>query len=430
MNSTRASLRMACLPWLAACSLLHGHFAYAENATLAALDLADNTEFSPAAVAVKKFSLLAEAASSLNENGSNMQRISLDLRWDAPLNVSPSQDWRFILANRFDSRFSPGLRNSSNVNSLKEAYLAYQVTPRLLLDAGRVNTRYGLAFGYNPSDFLGQGTVRSATSIDPEALRNNRLGNAMLRGQYLWDRAALTAIWSPKLADNPSQKSASLDWGASNPRQRILLVGSYQWAENLNPQLLLLQEQGRSPQLGFNLSRVLSRSTLLYTEWAGGRQPYGWQVALPEQQQEVHWRNRLAYGLTWSGENRLMLRAEGHYNGSADNQHAMDFYASLPPGAMAQDNGASQYQAQTWLTPRRSVLLQAYWKDVVDHYDVNAIWQRDLQQQRNMGFVEVRRHIGPADVALQWQKTYRLDTSQADRVQPERRWQLSLNYYF
>ncbi|WP_337264234.1 MULTISPECIES: hypothetical protein [unclassified Serratia (in: enterobacteria)] len=423
--------RHTSLSWIAALSVLCGHSAYGEDATLAALDLADNTKFSP--TESKKLNMSAEAASSVNENGGNQQRISLDLRWDAPLAITPSQDWRFVLANRFDSRFSPGLRSDSSVNSLKEAYLTYRVTPRLLLDAGRVNTRYGLAFGYNPTDFLGEGTVRSVTSADPETLRNNRLGNAMLRWQYLWDQAALTAIWSPKLSDHPSQQSASLDWGASNPRQRLLLVGSYKWAENLNPQGLLLAEQGRSPQLGFNLSRVLSHSTLLYTEWAGGRQPYGWQTALPESLQESRWRNRLAYGVTWSGENRLTLRAEGHYNGSADNRRALDFLASQPPYALAQGGvsfGEAPLQAQNWLMPRRSVLLQAYWKDIVDHYDVNAIWQRDLQQQRNMGFAEVRRHIGPVDLALQWQKIYRLEASQVEPVRPERRWQMSLTYYF
>ncbi|MHA7844638.1 hypothetical protein [Serratia sp. D1N4] len=417
--------------WMVALSVLYGPFAHGEDATLAALDLADSTRFSP--VEDKKLNMTAEAATSLNENGGNQQRISLDLRWDAPLTANPSQDWRFVFANRFDSRFSPGLRSDSNVNSLKEAYLTYKVTPRLLLDAGRVNTRYGLAFGYNPTDFLGQGTVRSVTSADPEALRNNRLGNAMLRWQYLWDKAALTAIWSPKLSEHPSQQSASLDWGASNPRQRMLLVGSYQWAENLNPQWLLLLEQGRSPQLGFNLSRVLSHSMLFYTEWAGGRQPYMWQTSLPEQQQESRWRNRLAYGLTWSGENRLTLRAEGHYNGSADNQRALDFLANLPPYAVAQGAtslGETSLQAQNWLMPRRSVLFQAYWKDIVDNYDVNAIWQRDLQRQKNMGFAEVRRHIGPVDLALQWQKIYRLEASQVEQVRPERRWQLSFNYYF
>jgi hypothetical protein len=430
MNSARSSLRTVRLPWIVALSALGVNLAYGEDATLVALDLADNTTFS--AVEGQKLNMLVEAASSRNNQGGHVQRTSLDLRWDAPLTVAPSQDWRLVLANRFDSRFSPGLQSDSSVNSLKEAYLTYKVTPRLLLDAGRINTRYGVAFGYNPTDFLGQGTVRSVTSADPETLRNNRLGNGMIRWQHLWDNGALTAIWSPKLGNQPSQQSTSLDWGASNPRQRMLLVGSYQLADNLNPQWLLLQEQDRSPQLGVNLSRVLSHSTLFYTEWAAGRQPYAWQSTLPKSQQDMRWRNRLAYGMTWSGENRLTLRAEGHYNGSADNQRAQNFLASLP-AATAQGKtpfGDVTQQTQDWLMPRRSVLLQAYWKDIVDDYDLNAIWQRDLQQRRDMQFAELRRHIGPVDLAVQWQKSYRMDPAPLGGVSPERRWQLVFDYYF
>ncbi|UGA38551.1 hypothetical protein JOS77_01615 [Chromobacterium haemolyticum] len=156
------------------------------------------------------------------------------------------------------------------VNTLKEAYLSREFGVDAMLDLGRVNTRYGVAVGYNPTDFLGAGTVRSVVSADPDSLRQNRLGNAMLRWQRLWDRASLTAIWSPKLGSGPNPDGASLDWGASNPRQRLLLAGSYRFAENLNPQWLLLQEQGRSPQLGFNVSRVLGNATVVYLEWAGG----------------------------------------------------------------------------------------------------------------------------------------------------------------
>lgn len=424
----RGSLRMAHLPWLVTCALLCAASARAEDdATLAALDLADNTEF--AAVTDKTLNAMVEAAGMLNENARNAQRVSLDMRWDTPLAGRLSQDWRLVLSNRFDNRFSHGFSRSRGVNSLREAYLTYQLAPRTLIDAGRVNTRYGVALGSNPTDFLGRGTVRSVISADPETLRNNRLGNAMVRLQQFWDKAAVTAIVSPKLSGSPSDDSASLDWGASNPRDRLLLVGSYRFAENLNPQVLYFQESHRSPQIGLNLSRVLSRSTLAYLEWAGGRQAFSWQTGLPENRQDVAWRNRASAGVTWTGENRLTLRFEGHYNGSADNKRAMSFLSAMPPSAAGQ-SGSSAQQALDWMTPRRSALVQAYWKDVVDQYDLNLIWQRDLQRQKNMGFAELRRHIGPVDVAMQWQKIYAVETETEYRVRPDRRWQLSVSYYF
>jgi len=363
-----------------------------QDETLAALDLADSAEFNPDAY--QALNMMFEAASSINQQQEKEQRLSLDMRLDAPL----GEKWRLVLSNRLDSRFTHRLSETRYTNTLREAWLSYHLTPQTMLDMGRINTRYGVALGYNPTDFLGRGTVRSMTSADPETLRNNRMGNGMVRLQHFWDNAAVSALWAPEIRRGSADRSASLDWQASNPRDRLLLSASYRFAENFNPQLLLFKEQQREPQFGLNLSRVLSRSTLIYGEWAGGRQPYSWQERLlPESQWDIAWRNRVAAGLTWTGESDLTLRLEGHYNGSAQ------------PTVAGQD-------------PRRSVLLQAYWKDLFAQYDLNLIAQRDLQQHKNMGFAELRRHLGSLDVALQWQKVYLLNLS-------ERRWQISLDYW-
>ncbi|RQH09983.1 hypothetical protein [Paraburkholderia dinghuensis] len=399
------------------------------DATLAALDLADHTEFAP--VTKKRLIVLVEAASVLNESASNVQRGSLDLRWDTPLMGRLADNWHLVFSDRFDGRVYSGLSESRGVNTLREAYVTYQPGYGMSIDVGRVNTRYGVAFGYNPTDFLGRGTVRSVISADPESLRNNRLGNAMVRLQQTSDKSAITLIASPKLGDHPDDSGGSLDWGASNPRNRVLLAGSYRFADNLNPQWLLFLEEGRSLQLGFNFSRVLSRSTLLYTEWAGGRQPLDWQTSLPASQQDIAWRNRVATGVTWTSEKGLTLRLEGQYDGSADNERALSVLAAAPAYAMSLGNGSagsSAQQALDWVAPRRSVLVQGYWTNVFDQYDLNLIWQRDLQRQRNMGFAELRRHIGPVDLALQWQRIYRLGLDR--QIHADQRWQVSCGYYF
>lgn len=424
MKATRAHLS-----WFIALGALCNASASAQqDSTMAALELADKTEFT--AVENKALSALLEIAGSLNENSAKEQRVSLDMRWDKNL----LRNWRVVLSNRFDSRFSSHLRQNRNINTLREAWLSHALTSQASIDVGRINTRYGVALGYNPTDFLGRGTVRSAISADPESLRSNRLGNAMIRLQKFWDKAAATVIWSPKISASRRQNSASLDWNASNPRERVLLAGSYRFAENLNPQLLLLQEEHRSAQLGVNLSRVLSRSALVYAEWAGGRQPFNWQEALPESQWDTSWRNRAAVGLTWTGENHLTLRLEGHYNGSADSKKAISALRAAPPYIAAQIAAApadsTAQLAQDGLTPRRGALFQAYWKDIADQYDFNLIWQRDLQRQKNMGFVELRRHLNSVDIALQWQKIYRAEVKKTYSVQPDRRWQLSVDYYF
>lgn len=424
MKATRAHLS-----WFIALGALCNASASAQqDSTMAALELADKTEFT--AVENKALSALLEIAGSLNENSAKEQRVSLDMRWDKNL----LRNWRVVLSNRFDSRFSSHLRQNRNINTLREAWLSHALASQASIDVGRINTRYGVALGYNPTDFLGRGTVRSAISADPESLRSNRLGNAMIRLQKFWDKAAATVIWSPKISASRRQNSASLDWNASNPRERVLLAGSYRFAENLNPQLLLLQEEHRSAQLGVNLSRVLSRSALVYAEWAGGRQPFNWQEVLPESQWDTAWRNRAAVGLTWTGENHLTLRLEGHYNGSADSKKAISALRAAPPYIAAQSAAApadsTAQLAQDGLTPRRGALFQAYWKDIADQYDFNLIWQRDLQRQKNMGFVELRRHLNSVDIALQWQKIYHAEVKKTYSVQPDRRWQLSVDYYF
>lgn len=383
---TRSPLFLLCLLLLANPALSQ------QDETLAALDLADSTEFTPDDY--RALNMMFEAASSINHQQEKEQRLSLDMRLD----TSPAEEWRLVLSNRLDSRFTHRLSETRYTNTLREAWLSYHLTPQTMLDMGRINTRYGVALGYNPTDFLGRGTVRSAISADPETLRNNRMGNAMVRLQHFWDNAAVSALWAPQIRRGSTESSGSLGWQASNPRDRLLLSASYRFAENFNPQLLLFKEQQREVQFGLNLSRVISRSTLIYGEWAGGRQPYRWQeTLLPESQWDIAWRNRVAAGLTWTGESELTLRLEGHYNGSAQ------------PNIAGQD-------------PRRSMLLQAYWKDLFEQYDLNLIAQRDLQRHKNMGFAELRRHFASLDVALQWQKVYLLNLS-------ERRWQITLDYW-
>lgn len=420
----RSACRIAGIFCLAGYSLLRTSPAAAmEDSVLQALEIADNTVFEE--VKSHTLSMAAEIAGTINEAGKNIQRLSLDMRLDTPVF---SDKARVVVSNRTDARFYGALGHSGNVNTLREAYISYKAASDTIVETGRINTRYGVALGYNPTDFLGKNTVRSVVSADPESLRTNRLGNVMIRLQQGWDKASVTAIIAPKLGDKPNNAAFSPDWAAGNPRDRLLLSASYKFGENFNPQILYFQESGRSPQFGLNISRVLSRSTLVYAEWAGGRQPLTWQNALPDGQQEDKWRNRTAAGITWSSDSNLTLRLEGHYDGSADNEKASQKLSRLPPAAIAQSGLSGNMQDV--MASKRSVLFQAYHKDIIDQYDLNLILQRDLQKSKNIGLAEVRHHMGPADVALQWQKTYSLNEKKGYEITPEQRWQLSLNYYF
>lgn len=384
----------------------------------AALLLADQTP----AVADKPrdLKLLFESAAIVNPGGPDAQRLSFDLRWDGRLNP----DWRAVLSDRLDQSFDNTPSRSHGVNTLREAYLSRAFGNESMLDIGRVNTRYGVGVGYNPTDFLGEGAVRSVVSADQESLRQNRLGNVMLRWQRLWDNASLTAIWSPKLADAPSPNGLSPDWGASNPKERALLAFSYRFAEAWNPQWLLFQERGGEPQLGFNLSHVLSDSTVGYAEWAGGRRDSAWRPWLGEA--GGGWRNRLALGATWTGADKLSLTLEGEYDGSAPDAADWD---TLRRGPSYGPYRAAMAGSAALLT-RRAALLRASWQDaLMDNLDLAAMRQASLADHSGMNWAEARYHWRQVDLALQWQRYDGAPRTQYGAANGRQSWQLVFDYF-
>lgn len=190
----RSACRIAGIFCLAGYSLLRASPAAAmEDSVLQALEIADNTVFEE--VKSHTLSMAAEIAGTINEAGKNIQRLSLDMRLDTPVF---SDKARVVVSNRTDARFYGALGHSGNVNTLREAYISYKAASDTIVETGRINTRYGVALGYNPTDFLGKNTVRSVVSADPESLRTNRLGNVMIRLQQGWDKASVTAIHRPE----------------------------------------------------------------------------------------------------------------------------------------------------------------------------------------------------------------------------------------
>lgn len=159
----------------------------------------------------------------------NERRLSLDLRFDHAF----SPTWRAVWADRLDIRWPTPGSSDNAVNTVKEAYLSRQLAHDALLDLGRVNVRHGVAMGYNPTDHFRAGALRSAASIAPESLKENRQGSVMLRGQQLWEGGALTAVVSPQLGKHAHGDGFSLDWGATNPRHRALLAWSQKLTETV-----------------------------------------------------------------------------------------------------------------------------------------------------------------------------------------------------
>ncbi len=119
------------------------------------------------------------------------------------LDKSLAPGWRGVLANRLDLDWPAQRGTAHRINTLKEAYVGWQPTDAQALDLGRINARFGVATGYNPTDYFRTNSLRSLVSVDPNSLKKNRQGAFMLRGPTLWADGALTAVLSPRLARQP-----------------------------------------------------------------------------------------------------------------------------------------------------------------------------------------------------------------------------------
>ncbi|AMC33830.1 hypothetical protein [Janthinobacterium sp. B9-8] len=374
-----------------------------------ALLLADQTSAAP--VESSDWLLSVEGAwgrARLEHGYENTQRRSLDFRLDTRL----AADWRVVLADRLDG-FGPGWQDpKSKVNTLKEAYVSWQPVDDMILDFGRINTRYGVGLGYNPSDYFKEGAVRSVVSVAPASLRENRQGSVMLRGQKLWAGGAFTALISPKLANYADRDAFSLDGGASNPRNRYLLALSQNGA--ISSQFLIFGDADSQPQLGLNLTGLLNDATVLHAELSTAKE--GGRVY------------RLVSGLTWTSESKLSLSLEYQYDGGAKN--AAEWQALQ--GRPLQDywRYRSEVQSRQSMLTRQATMAQARWPDLMPQLELAAMWRHDLIDSSDMAWFEARYHFKTVDVAWEWQLNRGNALSQYGALPERRSSSLSLKYFF
>ena len=383
---------LAAAPWLAAAQ------APAEPDDAGALRLADEPAQAPQAV--RPWRLYVEGAYARHRlrgaPSDDVLRTSLDLRID----TSPRPGLRTVLSDRLDLVRHENEPRERNVNALREAYVSWQARPDVLLDLGRINLRHGAAWGYNPTDFFRGGALRSVVSSDPLSLREHRQGTVVVQAQKLWSASAVSAAYSPKLDDTPSNETYSLDLGSTNFRDRWLLTASHKFSDRLNPQWLLHGGRGMKPQLGLNLSALLSAATVGYAELAAGKgralaaQATG--AAAPERMQR-----RGAVGLTYTTSFDLSLTAEAQYSSAALSESD---WRSLRAGMPAQYLTLLQFaQREQELPVRRSAFFYATWKNaIVRRLDVSAFVRHEAATKSRAQWLEARYRLDHADLSLQW----------------------------
>lgn len=335
---------------------------------------------------------------------------------------------RAVFSDRIDHIYPTGVGSDATINSLREAYLSWQAdSGATVLEFGRINLRYGPGYGYNPTDFFRDGSLRTLTTPNPFAQRENRLGTVMLRAQRLWTGGSLSVAFSPKLATRPSADGWSLDLGSTNNRDRALIALGTQFSQTVSSQLLLYKEDGLSPTLGASLTALLSDAATAHLEWSRGRESdlLSRALALPN---ATAARNRFTGGLTYTTLGKLSITGEYEYNGFALNKPD---WATLGATPLPQIAYLREAQRRQELVPRQAYLIYVTQKDLwLKDLDLTAFLRVNVGDNSRLAWVELRRHWPNFDLAFQLQQNIGRITSEYG-IQPDRRiLQFLGTYYF
>ena len=427
----RYPLRLLTLGVMALCALLHPN-AWAGDDDLSALLVADQMNKAPEQPSNwRNFIEAGIGRSVLRSDGSNQnaQRLSFDLQYDG----SFAPGWRALFSDRLDINWPAQSNAGHNINTLKEAYLSWQMHSDQLLDIGRINVRNGVATGYNPTDFFKQSALRSIVSVDPSSLKENRLGSVMLRGQKLWDGGSVTALFSPKLNAQPNNAGFNPDVGATNHENRWLLSFSQKLADGIAPQWLLFKSEKMPLQMGMNLTGLINDATVVFAEWSGGRSPSLLTQALQQQGLPVAddsaSRHRGALGLTYTTSYKLSLTGEFEYNGGALDQQRWNQLRQGPLALYGIYRNALQLTQDA--PTKRAAFAYASWQDaLINHLDLSAMSRYDIADASRMWWLEARYHLSRSEYAVQWQRNSGSRLSDYGATPKTLSWQILARYYF
>ncbi|NVN90717.1 MAG: hypothetical protein HXX11_08930 [Desulfuromonadales bacterium] len=259
-------------------------------------------------------------------------RTSLDLDYSRHL----AEKVRLSVSNRLNLIEADGVSFPSSGtlrNDFREGYLSCELFPRTYLEAGRINIKNGVSLGYNPTDFFKTRTSVDSASIDPSALRENRLGSLMVKGQGIWNNGSVTLAFSPSVESRSPLTTAqrsSFDplFGQTNSHNRFL--ASFSYIDSVfNPQALVFIDDSGT-HVGLNVSRVVGRNLVAYAEWSGVSETsltkravrFGQNTSalppvsplLPQSDADKSFQNDLAVGASWTARFNLTVNLEYHYH--------------------------------------------------------------------------------------------------------------------
>ncbi len=321
-------------------------------------------------------------------------------------------DLTATFSDRLSMTFADGAGFPNDVvrNDPREAYLTWEAAPQTYVEAGRINVRNGVAFGYNPTDFFRSRTTVAQSSADPGALRENRLGTVMLRAQRIFDGGSLEIIYAPKLhkpgaiGSVPEPFDPKLD--QTNGADRFLATFSFD-LEEFSPQLLAYHDSGRT-RIGLNISHPIGDSIIAYASWAGRSAPsaiadaiaFGKRTGtipplaplLPPTTTARSFQRDVSAGAYWTGEDRVTVSLEYNFHQAGFSKDdwrrwfAIGADPTLAP-LMWYIRGYASDQQQPM--SRHQAFWRVDWQEpfLVEHFDVNAFMMTDLEDGSSIGQV-------------------------------------------
>jgi len=352
------------------------------------------------------------------------RRASVDLMYSERIGA----DLRAVFSDRLDAIHPSAMGVDGPVNSLREAYLSWQPDGGdTVVDFGRINLRNGPGYGYNPTDFFRDGSLRVITSADPFAMRQNRMGSVMVRAQRLWNGGSFSAAYSPKLEDRPSAEGWSLDLGSTNNRDRALFTLGTQISQNINSQILLYSQDAVTPTLGANMTALLSDAAVAHLEWTHGSEVDLLSRVLGTPTSRVT-RDRFVGGVTYTTLGKTSITAEYQYNGFGLDQSGWAVLGGVPTTQLAYLSEALRLQE---LAPRSAYLVyvtqKALWlKDL----DLTAYLRVNAVDYSKLAWVELRHHWPKFDLTLQYQQNIGSADSEFGVLPDRRVMQVLGAYYF
>lgn len=306
---------------------------------------------------------------------------------------SPDANWKLGFSDRVEQVFAP--TGDETRNALREIYASRALGAGGFVDAGRINWRNGVATGFNPTDFLKRGALIARTTQSPQALRENRLGTAMLRVQAISSLGSAQAALIPELADQRSTSATSPAWDRTNGANAALVKFAPRVDERTSVDVLAYARAGERPKLGANVTRLVGDASVLYAEWAGGdTRPLAGPFEAPRNER---WTHSWVAGGTWTSPVGVVLTLEHQYAGDAltpDRWRAWQQVMGTPLAAQLGALRGARAGAQAPLT-RNAWFARAAWDDAfgVRGIDLAAITRINATDRSRLWQTEARWHI-------------------------------------